>query len=326
MTARPCGRLRTAIVISYLFAGSMLMSVEPADARSINDATGRTSFTWLKAYADAAISSSGECFAARDGLPALMVHPAAVAGIESGTVKMSYASYYVDTQFGSVGYARRIHDRDVAFRVSYMNYGEFRGRTINNESTGTFSAGDMAFTVNMGQVLRDDLKVGIMVTYLSSRIDDFSAQAVTADVGVLYYPPFEGLTVGAALMNVGTVLEGYSSGYDETLPVYLSVGARKTLAHAPITLFTDVQFPNDYDITYAYGLEITVRDRLFLHAGTRSRSTVDREYLKSDTDFGARTTFGFSLELSRYRFDYAFCPDSDLEDVHKFTLSTGILP
>ena len=133
---------------------------------------------------------------------------------------------------------------------------------MNNERTGTFTAGDFGFTVNAGRMLRDDLKVGAMVSFLSSRIDDFTAQAATVDIGALYYPPFEGLTVGAALMNVGSVIEGYSSGSKETLPVYLSVGARKTLAHAPISLFTDVQFPNDYDITYSYGIEIAVRNIL----------------------------------------------------------------
>lgn len=314
------GRILVSVLGALLFA-----ALHPAMicARSINDGTGRTSFTWLKAFSDAGISATGETFAARDGITGLLVHPAAIAGIDGRTVKMNYASYYLDTQFGTVGYTQKYRDRYVGIRVSYMNYGEFQGRTVDNQSTGTFSAGDVGLTVNVGQMLRDDLKVGLMATWLTSRIDDFSAQAASVDIGALYYPPFEGLTVGAALMNMGKVLDNYSGGYEETMPVYLNVGVRKTLAHAPITLFSDVQFPNDEDIAYSYGIEVTVRNMLFLRAGTKSRSEIDREELKATTDFAARTMFGFGLVLKSYQFSYAFCPNDDLGDTHKVTLSAG---
>jgi hypothetical protein len=182
----------------------------------------------------------------------------------------------------------------------------------------------MGFSMNIGRKLRDDLKVGATFTYITSKIEDFTAQAVTIDLGLIYYPPFEGLTVGAVLMNMGKVLKGYSSGYQETMPVYLSVGARKKLAHSPITLFTDVQFPNDNDIAYSYGLEIAVKQTLFLYAGTKSRSTIDLESQKADTDFSGFVTFGFGLELDRYRFNYAYCPDDYLDDIHKITLNLKI--
>jgi hypothetical protein len=292
-----------------------------ASARSINDGIGRTSFTWLKAFADADISSTGETFAARDGIEGLFVQPAAIAGIDRRAVKLSYVSYYVDSQFGTIGYAQPFRGDALGVRITYVNYGSFEGRTINNEPSGSFTAGDFGLTVNYGRQLRDDLKVGLAATFISSKIEDFSAQGAAVDVGALYYPPFAGLTVGAALMNVGTIVEQYSGGYRETMPVYFSVGARKSLAHAPITLFADVQFPNDSDITYSYGLEIAVRDALFLHAGTKSRSKIDRESMKSSTDFAGRPMFGFSLNVRDYRFGYAYCPDDDLENVHKVTLS-----
>jgi hypothetical protein len=294
-----------------------------AGARSINDAIGRTSFTWLKTFSDADISSTGETFAARDGISGLMAQPAAIAGIDRKTVKMSYVSYYADSQFGNIGYAQRYRNRSLGIRFSYVNYGQFEGRTINNEPTGSFTAGDFGLTVNIGHQLRNDLKIGAMVTYISSRIEDFTAQGATVDIGALYYPPFQGVIVGAALMNVGTVFEQYSSGYKETMPVYLEVGARKALSHAPISLFADVQFPNDYDITYSYGVEVAIRDALMLHAGTKSRSKIDRERMKAAADFSGRTMFGFSLILKDYRFSYAFCPDDELNNVHKATLSAA---
>ncbi len=293
-------------------------------ARSINDGLGTTSFTWLKTISDAEISAAGETVAARDGAAGLLVHPAAIAGIERGTVKLSYVQYHVDTQFGSVGYATRFRDRDLGIRVSYVNYGDFVRTDTSGQPLGSFTAGDLGLSLNMGRKVRDDLKVGATVSYLTSKIEDFTAQAATLDLGVLYTPPFEGVTVGAVLMNVGTVFSGYSADYEDKLPLYLTVGARKALAHSPIALTADVTFPNDDDISYGFGIEANVQDRLFLFGGLRSRSDVDLQSQKAKTDFSSLRTFGVGLNLDRYRFNYAYCPNEELETVHKVTLNLQV--
>jgi hypothetical protein len=291
-----------------------------AFARSINDGLGTTGFAWLKAASDAEISAAGETMAARDGSAGLLVHPAAIAGVERGTVKLSYVNHYVDTQYGTVSYANRFGDRCMGFRLTYVNYGEFVGTNESGERTGTFTAGDMGFSLNVGKQARDDLKLGATVSYLTSKIDDFTAQAATVDLGAIYTPPFEGLTVGAVLMNLGKVFKGYSDASSLKLPVYLTVGARKTLPHSPFTLLADVTFPNDNDMVYAFGVEANLNDRLFLFAGTRSRSDADLQLQKAKTDFAAIRTFGIGLALERCRFHYAYCPNEDLETVHKVTI------
>lgn len=292
-----------------------------AHARSINDAVGRTSFTWLKAVSDAGISAAGECLAARDGVTSLLVHPAAVAGINTGVVKLSYASHYVDTQYGSIGYAGKIKEKFLGIRLTYINYGEFVRTDDTGKAINTFTAGDMGLTLNIGKKVRDDLKIGMMVSYLNSTLDNFTSQAFVLDIGIIAYPPFDGLTVGAVLMNLGKVTKSYSSGYTDTLPVVLSVGARKKLQHSPFTLFADVVFPNDNDITYALGLEASIHDMLFLYAGTKSRSVIDIQTRKAETDYSGIITFGFGLTLKHYRFNYAYYPDNTFEDIHKITFS-----
>jgi len=310
------GKNRLLFLLLVLSTGAVTGS---AHARSINDAIGKTSFAWLKAVSDAELSASGECLAARDGKAGLLVHPAAVAGIRGGAAKLSYVAHYVDTQFGCIGYAGRIRGRDVGLRVTYVNYGEFVRTNKQGERVGTFTAGDMGFSLNIGRKLREDLKAGITFSFLTSKIEDFTARAATVDVGVIYHPPFEGLTVGAVLMNMGRVTKSYSSGYREALPVVLSVGGRKKLAHAPITLMADVLFPNDNDIAYAFGVELSIHEAFSVYAGTKSRTDVDTEIMKAETDYSGITAFGFGLSLKGYRFNYAFCPDDALENTHKFT-------
>ena len=314
------------LLLIFLTGAVVLYLSGSAHARSINDALGKTSFNWLKSVSDAEISAAGECFAARDGTAGLLVHPAAVAGICEGTAKLSYVSHYVDTQYGSIGYAGKFGEHCLGIRISYVNYGEFIRTNKQGERTGTFTAGDMGFTINIGKELRDDLKVGAAASFLTSKIEGFTAQAATVDLGLIYYPPFEGLTVGAALMNLGKVTKSYSSGYNEALPVTFVMGGRKKLAHAPITLMADVVFPNDNDITYALGLKFSVKDAFFFYAGTKSRSSIDIETQKAETDYSGITTFGFGLLLDRYRFNYAFCPDDALEDIHKITIGFNIRP
>jgi hypothetical protein len=178
----------------------------------------------------------------------------------------------------------------------------------------------MGISVNFGKQPREDLKIGATVSYLTSKIQDFSAQAATLDLGALYNPPFNGVTVGAMLMNVGKVLSGYSSGYTDKLPTYLTVGIRKGLSHSPIALMADATFPNDSDISFAFGVEANINSRFFLYGGMRSRSDVDLMSQKSKTDFSGIRTMGFSLNLDRYRFSYAYCPNNDLDNVHKITM------
>ena len=315
------GRLPLSVHAFMIVICYFLVANNRVHARSINDALGTTSFSWLKAIDDAEISAAGECLAARDEKAALLIHPAAVAGITTGTAKLSYVSHYVDTQYGSVGFARQIKKHCLGFRLTYVNYGEFTRTNKLGEKTGTFTAGDMGFSVNLGKQVRNDLKIGATVSYLTSKLEDFTAQAVTADLGLLFYPPFEGFTLGAVLTNLGKVTKSYSSGHNEILPVTLTVGGRKKLVHSPFTLMVDVIFPNDNDITYALGLEASVKNTLFLYTGTKSRNDIDIVNRKAETDYSGFTTFGFGIALDRVRFNYAYCPDEAFEDIHKITLS-----
>ncbi len=312
-----------------LIAGALSIALSvavlgTAEARSVNDALGKTSFAWIKAASDAEIAATGETLAANDGFGGLMVHPAAIAGITEPTLKLSYVSHYVDTQFGTIGYARKFKGKDVGLKVSYVNYGDFVRTDRQGQRTGTFSAGDIGISLNIGRQLRHDLKVGASVSYYSSKLDDYSAQAAAFDIGIIHTPSFEGLTVGAALLNLGTVTKSYSSGYDETLPMTFIAGARQKLAHAPITIMADAIFPNDNDMAFALGIEVNMRDIFFIRAGTRSRSEIDTEIIKAETEVSAIRTFGFGLVLKGYRFNYAFCPEDALEDVHKMTISAQI--
>lgn len=305
-------------------AASILLLTADAGARSINDGLGTTGFVWLKTVADAEIASAGETLGARSGPEALLVHPAAVAGIDRGMVKMSYVSHYVDTQYGYLGYAGRVKGRDIGIKLSYVNYGEFIRTSNAGERIGTFDAGDMGITFNLGRKLRDDLKVGAAVSYMTSSIEDYNAQAAALDLGLLYTPSFQGLTVGAVLKNLGAVTRSYSSSYDDRLPLYLDVGVKKQLEHAPFAIFGDVIFPNDADIVYAVGIETAIRDVLFLRTGIRSRSDIDMNAFKAETDFSSVRTFGFTIALDRYRFSYAFMPDDAIEDTHKVTLGYNV--
>ena len=128
------------------------------------------------------------------------------------------------------------------------------------------------------------------------------------------------VTVGAVLANLGTVTQTYSQGYNELLPLTFTVGGRKKLAHAPITLMADVIFPNDNDITYAFGIEASVLETVHLFAGTKSMSQIDMEARKAETDFSGFATFGVSFNLDTYRFSYAYCPNDAIEDAHKVTI------
>ncbi|MBT4483472.1 MAG: hypothetical protein HOC71_07325 [Candidatus Latescibacteria bacterium] len=123
---------------------------------------------------------------------------------------------------------------------------------------------------------------------------------------------------------MGKVFKSYSSGYEETLPVIFTVGARKELIHSPLTLMADIIFPNDNDIVYAFGVKAAVKNTLSLYAGIKSRTDIDVQTMKAETDYSGITTFGFGISLERYRFNYACCLDDAIENIHKVTLGIRV--
>ena len=153
-----------------------------------------------------------------------------------------------------------------ALSVNYFTYGELDRTDADGAVDGTFGAFDVATAVTASQRLwHGRLTLGASLKAIYSSIDDYTSDAYAVDLGLLARGPVPGMTLGAAIANLGTVRSGYTPGYEDSLPVLLRAGVSHRPAHFPVPMLlaADVTVPNDNDPYATFGAEIRVAGGLY---------------------------------------------------------------
>ena len=300
----------------------VLVLVMGRDAQAINDNAGTTGFNFLKIGVGARAAALGGAYTATTGdLEAIGWNPAGLLGIGERSAALSYTSYLVDTETGFLSVGRPGERRDWALSVNYVSYGDMRRTDSQGADLGTFGAFDLAaYLTAAQQVWGGRATLGASLKAIYSSIDDYTSDAYAVDLGIIAPGPVAGMTLGASLANVGTVRSGYTSGYEDDLPVLIRLGVTHRPAHMPLpmVLLADLTVPNDNDAYLTFGAEIRVADRLYLRPGYSLQNA------GVDGDESLGVSAGAGLELARYRLDYAFSSYPTLGDVHRVSLSGRI--
>lgn len=186
---------------------------------------------------------------------------------------------------------------------------ELAGGTLGTVG-GEFDARDWAVSGHYAWLVHEDLGVGVAARWIRSTLDDVSADAFAADLGVrMRVRSVDGLTVGAAVTNLGTGMKFLRTRDD--LPWGVRAGAAMRLRGLNLLLATDAILYADRDIDGAVGVEWRPVDLLRLRAGYRSAGR--------DADQGL--TAGFGVNLLGLDLDYAYVPFGDLGDAHRVSAS-----
>lgn len=298
---------------------ALFVLLSPLSARAINDNAGTTGFNFLKIGVGARPAALGGAYAAVSGdLEATAWNPAGLLGIKERAAALSLSSYLVDTQAGFLSAAFPRGDRVWALSLNYFSYGDLRRTDEDGEDLGSFAPFDMAAYLSVAQkVWNERLTLGVNFKAVYSSIDDYTSDAYMLDIGLLSPGPFDGMTLGASISNLGAVRSGFTSASDESLPVNLRFGVSHRPAHTPLPLMLLVDFnaPNDNDPYLSFGAEISLGGGLYLRPGYSTQQSG----AQGDEPLGLSA--GAGLELRRYRFDYAYTSFPDLGEVHRVSLS-----
>ena len=286
---------------------------------AINENAGTTGFNFLKIPVGARASALGGAFVAvRGDLESTTWNPAGLLGLNDRAGTVSITRYLVDTEAGFASVAFPGDGQVWAVSLNYFNYGDMRRTDAQGQDLGSFGASDLAVYLTRAQPMwRDWLTLGVNLKAVFSRIDDFSSDAYMVDIGLLAPAPIPGMTVGAALSNVGTVRNAFAGGSKDSLPVNFSVGVTHRPAHAPVPLIilADLNVPNDNDAYFAFGVEFRVGRGFYLRPGYSLQQTG----LGGNDPLGVSGGAGFLMQ--GYRLDYAFTSFPDLGDVHRVSVS-----
>ncbi len=309
-------RAQEAKAIIVVFFTSWFLAAAPAGAAS--PYVGTTGFSFLKIDAVARSAALGGAFVAAQGdINSMGVNPAGLATIGRAVGTAAYTDYLLDTQLGFVGFGKALN-RKTAWGVGirYISYGQFQ-KTDSEYPTGeglpSFGAGDWALQFFLSQALSKNLLVGGALKAIYSKIEAYSSDGYAVDLGVLLKVPVVDLSVGASALNIGFVRSGYSPGTKEVLPVNFKLGLAYRLAHLPLLLLGDINFPNDNDLYFSVGGEFTVAKMMFLRAGYNS--------LYDELGKQAGLSFGTGFLWKNYQIDYAYSSLAELGRVHRISLT-----
>lgn len=293
----------------------------------------------------AALAGTGQALPGDDPTSAIY-NPALLGEAHDRQLAVGYVNHLADVNAGSAVYARRVAGLGlVAGTVRFLSYGDFERSTVAEGATGdTFGASETAVSVTAAREVTPGVQVGATVHALFASLDDASSQAISADLGVAYQVPEEGLVLSASVHHVGAVLSSLGDTRDR-LPLDVRVGVSNRLQYLPLTVSVmayDLQsFDSEPSRLGPEGEEVggttaldQVRDHLAVGGELALGQTLTARLGYHPRRGAALRTggrldlagisAGFGIALSRIGVDYAYTGWSDFGGLHQFGVRTRL--
>lgn len=262
------------------------------------------------------------------------MNPALLTPSLHRNLSVSYLNHISDINVGFISYISEVGSIGTAMGgLRYLSYGSIPRADENGFQDGTtFSSYESVITLGLARSHNERLNYGLSLNALFSGIDGQTASAVAADAGVYYYIDSQKLGLSASVHNLGWVINSIGQQSDE-LPVDLRVGVAKRLEHLPLMLTimgynlhdwggTDDSIGTEILNHMAFGGEFYLGTALRLRLGYSHRR---HQELKTGSRLDlAGVGMGFGIEVSRFRFDYAYNDWSSLGGLHHLTVQTRL--
>jgi imidazoleglycerol phosphate dehydratase HisB len=263
--------------------------------------TGEAGFAFLKIGVGARAMGLGSAYVAvADDPTALYWNPAGLAASHEGVnvtamhnewiadFRQEYAAATVPAGPGTLG---------ASFTGFYMA-DELERRDDTGTLTGHFGFNDVAATVGYGLKVAKGADAGLAVRYVREMIAEESATSFAFDFGGRYKLSDTGLSLGAAVQNVG----GDAKFVAESFPIPLTTRLGAAYTHAITSLQGTALLTTEYrkalgeDGRFHLGGEFAYHDWLALRAGAKFG------YDNQDV------SFGLGITHKNIKFDYALLP------------------
>jgi len=278
---------------------------------------GSSGFTFLRLGNGARAGGMGEAFTAvADDATSIYWNPAGMAAVEEVELNLTHNEWLMGIRFEQATVVNEMWGGAAGLSFTGLYYGSLDryGEYPSLTPDGTFSPYDLALSLGYARDIIPNVALGAAFKIIYSKIDFESATGYAFDLGVTHMTKIEGLTLAAAMLNLGP----QTSFVEEKFypPFQLRLGGayemNKEALRGGLILAADVVFPNDNDAKVHFGLEYAYQRLLMLRFGYKSGYDVQ----------GA--TMGAGIVWKSLRFDYAFMPiDYELGDSHRFSLTVS---
>lgn len=296
-------------------ASLVLAALVAAGAARAQSAAGADAFDFLRLDANArAVGLGGAYTSLANDSNALLYNPAGLARVRSSEATFMHNQYAQGVTQQYIGVALK---RGLGFQFNYASLGDVPRTTISNPAGtgGRLNVSDTSLGVGYGKELNPDLAVGGGIKYISESLGDATANGYALDFGGLYrMPEVKGLTLGAALLNLGPSVKFQTN--TEKLPTTLRLGSAYALRlpDNDVTLAFDITKSVLDKVRLGLGAETLIKDQFAIRAGFTTRQ-----------DAGVGLSFGLGWKGPKLGADYAFVPMGELGTAHRisFTLRWG---
>jgi hypothetical protein len=315
-------------------------------------------------------SLGGAFVAGATDVSALYWNTAGIARVDGFSAHFSQASLYgdlgIDHSFIGVVLPLGLHH--LGLSLNYLSSGDMPWTSEeypNSGFGGDFDPirGDFSWTatavgLHYGRLITDRLAAGVALKMVSEGIPGASAEFLGFDVGTQFETGLFGVTIGAALRNVGTegrvtgrelnrrvntagsrtqlipanrIIEIESVARSHALPTAFQFSVMSELLGRPqavlgpspthgLRVMMDLSEASNTDLQTAFGVEYSFHDLAFVRAGKRwlNEAQISHDLLRNASIGG-----GIQLPvggLGRVALDYAFTAMGDLSNVQLFTI------
>lgn len=161
-------------------------------------------------------------------------NPALLGGEMSGQLALNYMHYVGGSNFAGFRYSHSAGDRAAwAVSLRYFGYGSIKEALSDGSIVGTFSPKDISFGGTYSHEITDRLRGGIDLKLLYSSYADYSAFALSTDLGLNYYNDERDLSLSLVAANLGGQIKRFDQAYDR-LPFDIRIGWSQSFGTFPI--------------------------------------------------------------------------------------------
>lgn len=281
----------------------------PLAAAQTDFAAGSQAAPWLKLPNNARSAAMGDAgVALADDVNAAAVNPAGLSQLQGQQLGFMHHAYIMDSAISHVAYGlNAAPGLGVAVSLDYLNFGSIEKYKVENNqlvADGSFSPSAMHLDLGAGYAL-GAASLGVNAKLVSQSFDGSGGSAFGADLGALWSQGEEGLSLGGAVQNLGSQLDGAD------LPLGYRVGAayRLGLAGGTTALAADANIPGvDAGATaFSAGLEYVGAELYALRAG----------YKAVGNGGAGGLSLGGGLRYQAMQLDYAFNSVGELGNAHQ---------
>jgi hypothetical protein len=262
---------------------------------------GNTGLSFLKFGFGARNTAMGDVGnSASNDLTALHYNPARLSNTQQNEVIFTHNSWIQDVSSEMFGIKTFLFELPVAIGFNVTNISDIEVRQIPGEPISKFDANYFYGSISTAYKIDEMISVGASLKYLYEGLLNDESTGFGFDLGAFYKLPVEGLSVSAAVRNLGSMNELRNEA--TKLPSELRVGPAYNFKiedyKLDVTTAGEYQKYFDADDHLNFGLEVLYDNIIAVRGGYQ-------------TNYESRDlTAGIGLIWGNLKFDYSYIPFS----------------